>query len=126
MHLLGLDIGTKRTGVAFADTKAGFVVALDTIHHRSVDELCSSLSPIITSKKISELVIGLPRLLDGSEGAQSRSVREAAQSIATMFSLPITFMDERYSSMNATKESADSKAACSIVEVVVSQRKNKY
>ena len=126
MRLLGLDIGTRRTGVAFSEIPPGFIIALNTVHHRSTEDLCSALKAIIAEKKIDELVVGLPRLLDGSEGAQVRIVRETSAMLETMFHLPITFIDERFSSMGATKESADSKAACEILGVVVSQRKNQY
>lgn len=126
MHLLGLDLGTRRTGVAFADTVSGFIVALDTISHKDIQELCTKLKGIIEAKKISELIIGLPRLLDGTEGSQSEIVRGFAEVLETTFMLPVTFIDERFSSMDATKKSADAKAACSILEVVISQRKNQY
>lgn len=121
MRILGLDLGKRRTGVAFADTGPGFVMALDTIKHWTTEELITALQQIITVKKVESLAIGLPRLPDGSEGEQVAYVRSVAGLIGTATQLPIQFIDERYSSYGTTKENADAKAACSIVEIAMNQ-----
>ena len=121
MRILGLDLGKRRTGVAFADTRPGFVMALNTIKHTSTEGLISALQQIITDKKVESLAIGLPRLPDGSEGEQVDYVRSIAELIGSTTHLPIRFIDERYSSYGTTKENADAKAACSIVEIAMSQ-----
>jgi putative Holliday junction resolvase len=121
MRILGLDLGKRHTGVAFVDTVPGFVMALDTIKHKRTEELIEILVRIIKEKNIDALAIGLPRLLDGSEGEQADYVRCIAEEISTAVHLPIQFIDERYSSYGTTKENADAKAACSIVETAMSQ-----
>lgn len=121
MRILGLDLGKRRTGVAFADTGPGFVMALDTIKHTTTEDLIIDLRKIITDKKVETVAIGLPRLPDGSEGEQVNYVRSVAELINTTTHLPIRFIDERYTSYGTTKDNADAKAACSIVEIAMNQ-----
>ncbi len=123
-HLLGLDIGKRRTGVAFADTRSGIVMALDTLHHKDEDELIESIEAIVQERKIEKLAIGIPKLLDGTEGEQASYVRALAEEIGDVTSLPFVLIDERYSSYGTTKENADAKAACSILETALSQHRS--
>jgi putative Holliday junction resolvase len=126
--LLALDIGTRRTGVAYADTASGIVMALETIKHSSDDELTRHVATLVKKMKISELIIGLPKLLDGSEGKQSLLVRSAAQSIVDVVHLPLKFVDERFTSGKRGDKSSDkdARAACAILTVVIDQRRNQY
>lgn len=121
--LLGLDAGTRRTGVAFADTTAGFVMALDTIQHSSPEELIERIAIIAQEKHISEIVIGLPRLPQGEEGKQAGLVRVLADALTKKLQLPITLIDERYSTHGAVPGvDPDAKAACDMLSVVLDQR----
>ncbi len=120
--LLAADIGKRRTGLALADTKAGFIMALDTVKHASDEELLSALSKIITSKKIDELVIGLPLLPQGAEGEQATYVRRIATVCETTFGIPVTLMDERYSTPATRTSDPDAAAACAMLTVVLDQR----
>jgi len=125
--LLGLDAGTRRTGVAFADTKAGFVMALDTIHHKTPEELVTRITELARAKNAAEIIIGLPRLPQGEEGKQAGLVRELATMLEKSLHLPVTLVDERYST-HGTQAGGDSdaKAACEMLSVVVDQRKKDY
>jgi putative transcription antitermination factor YqgF len=113
----------RRTGVAFAKLPEGFVMALDTIKHTSTDELIESLSPIVKERRIDELVVGLPKLPGGKEGEQASIVRSTAMAISTSLLLPVTFIDERFSTKSEHGLDPDAGAACSILNVVVDQRK---
>jgi len=124
-HLLALDIGTKRTGLAYAETGQGFVIALDTVRHDSTDELIALLRPIAQGKKVGELVVGLPRLLSGAEGKQAALVRKAADAIAAALKLPVTFVDERFTSGAGERVDPDARAACAILTIVLNQREKK-
>lgn len=127
MILLGLDIGTKRTGVAYADTSAGFVMALDTIHHTTVDELLARVVQIANEKKASEIIVGLPRLPQGDEGSQATFVRSVVESLKAKISVPLTLVDERYSSYGAgAGTDPDAKAACEMLSLALDMRKKGY
>ncbi len=123
-RLLALDIGNRRTGVAFADEKAGFVMALDTIHHKTPEELFTSIGALITTRGIAELIIGLPRLPQGEEGSQAEKIRGLVTEMKKRFSIKITLMDERYTSFTQQKGiDSDAQAACSLLSVLLDQRK---
>ncbi len=125
--LLGLDVGTKRTGAALADTNAGFVIALDTIHHASPEELGTCIAVLAREKHVSEIIIGLPRLPQGDEGKQALLVRELVTILTENLSQKITLIDERFTSHGATRGmDPDAKAACEMLSVVLDQRKKDY
>ncbi|MBP9850657.1 MAG: Holliday junction resolvase RuvX [Candidatus Peribacteraceae bacterium] len=127
MTLLGIDAGTRRTGVAFADTKAGFVMALDTIKHKTPEELVVRITELAKAKNASEIIMGLPRLPQGEEGRQAGLVRELAAALEKALGIPVQLIDERYSSQGgAHGTDPDAKAACEMLSVVLDQRKKDY
>ena len=97
MRYLGLDIGTRRTGVAYADDATGIPLPLETISHDSFDDLMIALDELITKRKIDYIVVGLPRLLSGEEGSQAQLVRGFSERMKSKWNLPLTLIDERYS-----------------------------
>ncbi len=126
MHLLALDIGMKRTGVAFGDTKSGILMALQTIHHESTSELVKKVEEIFREKKIDALIVGLPLLPSGEEGKQVSIIRKAADEIGKKTGISIEYIDERYTTKNmlkAPKTDPDARAACSLLQVKM-DRKN--
>ena len=58
MNILSLDIGKKRTGVAFATSKDRVAVSLQTIEHESIDSLKEAIDDVIQSKSIECIVVG--------------------------------------------------------------------
>ncbi len=123
---LGVDIGTVRTGVAFADDHAGFIVALETVSHRSMEELAKHIAKIALEKKIDRLIVGLPRLPSGEEGKQAMIVRETTKMIVQSTSLPFEFIDERYTTLGGShkqKTDQDAKAACELLAVLLDRNK---
>ena len=122
--LLALDIGMKRTGVAFSPGGTGIVMALDTIKHRSTQELVEALTKIATEKKFSAIVIGLPLLPQGGEGEQVFLVREVGKAIEAALAIPVSFLDERYTT-SAKRErgtDVDARAACDLLSVALDKR----
>lgn len=123
MRMLALDIGTRRTGVAYGETDTDIVVALDTIAHTSETELADKVSTITKARKIEALVVGLPLLPGGGEGAQSTLVREAVNELTQRTGLPVTFIDERYTTVNTPQTDKDAKSACEILEIALQKRR---
>jgi|AntRauTorckE6833_2_1112554.scaffolds.fasta_scaffold139090_1 putative Holliday junction resolvase len=121
--LLAADIGKRRTGLALADTKAGFIMALDTLHHTSDVELIDLLAKAVKTRKVDEIIIGLPLLPQGKEGEQAAYVRSVATLLGQSVSAPIEFMDERYTSpRNGQPYDPDATAACALLSVALSRR----
>ncbi len=118
-RILSLDIGTRRTGIAYGELPSGIVVALDTIQHDSDAALIDTVVSVVHQRKVGALCIGLPLLLSGHEGKQSDYVRSVGQMLSARLHLPIHWVDERFTTSRAPSSVAhdpDAGAACSIVE----------
>ena len=93
MRILGLDVGESRVGVAASDPMGTTAQPLETV--KRDEKTLDRLREIAEELEADSFVIGLPVLMDGTEGAQARLVREFALSLEDSVGLPITFVDER-------------------------------
>lgn len=117
MKYLGLDIGTRRTGVAIADSDVGVSLALETIGHRSEEELIDAVVTLAHERSVQELVLGLPLLPSGDEGAQVTVVRSTAARLEEKGFI-VHLLDERYSTPRPGEHGdPDSSSACQILQV---------
>ncbi len=98
---LGLDIGRKRIGVSGCDGTGLIATGLTTLQRRSFKELVDELQDLVQARQVQVLVVGLPLTMDGQEGFQSRQVRKVAQGLGQALALPVVFVDERLSSVEA-------------------------
>ncbi len=96
-RVLGLDVGDKTIGVAVSDGLGITAQGVTTIRRQSFDKDFAALEKIIEEYEAARIVIGLPKMMDGTEAVQSGKVREFAAKIEKRFELPITFVDERLS-----------------------------
>ena len=100
--VLALDVGTVRIGVAVADALARLPRPLITLPND--ETFIVQLRQIIATEKVSALVVGLPRSLDGEDTDQTRLVREFVAGWQSLVDLPITYQDEALSSSRAKEE----------------------
>ncbi len=100
--LLGLDYGTRRIGVAVSDETETIASTLGT--HRTPDDgsFFAWLRGVIAARGVTGLVVGLPVEEAGREGEAAARVRVFARRLAEATGLPVTLVDERYSSREAT------------------------
>jgi putative holliday junction resolvase len=117
--LLALDIGRRRTGVAYADTAVGVPLALDTLVHASTEEWMMAIRSIVTEKKIDRIVVGLPLLPSGEEGEQAHFVREWAAVLAARTGAPLSFLDERYTTPGSGDADGDAAAAVELMHMAL-------
>jgi len=101
---LGLDVGKKRIGVAGCDGIGLLASPLTTIDRQSFPQDVAKLSKIITERQITVLVIGLPYSMDGSIGVQAEYVQQFAAKLADALQLPIEYIDERLTSVEAEEQ----------------------
>lgn len=100
---LGLDVGTKRVGVAISDRLFLTAQPLKTLNRQPEISIIEELSKIIKQEKITLLVLGLPKNMDGSIGFQAQDVQNFAKRLEETFTLDIIFEDERLSSKQAER-----------------------
>ena len=101
--IAGLDFGTKTIGVAVSDGLAQVATPLTTIRRKKFSADGAALQQILAERQIAGLVLGLPRNMDGSEGPRCQSTRAFARNLTQLLDLPISFWDERLSTVMAEK-----------------------
>ena len=99
----GLDLGTVTIGVAVSDVMRSVATPLETIQRRKFTLDAARLFEITTHRMIAGLVLGLPRNMDGSEGPRCQATRAFARNLEKLTPLPITFWDERLSTVAAER-----------------------
>jgi putative holliday junction resolvase len=98
---LGLDIGRKRLGVAGCDGTGLIATGITTIYRTSLVEDLKQLQAIVDEREVKVLVIGLPYSLNGNLGSQAKEVQKFTQKIARVLNLPVEYVDERLTSVEA-------------------------
>lgn len=101
--LMGLDLGDKTIGVAVSDTFLSVATPLETVRRRKFGLDAARLQELIAARNVGGLVLGLPRNMDGSEGPRCQSTRAFARNLNKLWDGPITFWDERLSTVAAEK-----------------------
>ncbi len=126
-RFLGLDIGSRRIGIAVSD-EHGFIASPVGYVRRGVAE-DNDLHDLVRRWEPLALVVGLPTGLSGREGPQAADVRSFAESALRAFGLPLHFWDERMTTTiaeraliaggarrSARKEQIDAMAAAVILQ----------
>lgn len=101
--LAGLDLGTKTIGIAVSDRLLSVASPLETIRRRKFTQDADMLFAICAHREIGGLIMGLPRNMDGSEGPRCQSTRAFARNLSRLTELPISFWDERLSTVAAER-----------------------
>ncbi|NKB27166.1 MAG: Holliday junction resolvase RuvX [Rhodobacteraceae bacterium] len=101
--LIGLDLGDKNIGLAVSDTLRGIASPLETIRRKKFSVDAARLLDVIGAREICGIVLGLPMNMDGSEGPRCQSTRAFARNLERLSDLPITFWDERLSTVAAER-----------------------
>ena len=101
--ILGLDLGTKTIGVALSDRLLSVASPLETIKRKKFGIDAARLLDIATTREAGGIILGLPRNMDGSEGPRCQSTRAFARNLTTLTDLPITYWDERLSTVAAER-----------------------
>lgn len=101
--LAGLDFGDKTIGVAISDRLHSVASPTDTIRRKKFTLDAEALLKLLASREVSGIVLGLPRNMDGTEGPRCQKTRAFARNLGQLTDLPITFWDERLSSVAADR-----------------------
>jgi len=101
--LAGLDLGTVTIGVAVSDGFQSVATPLETIKRKKFTIDAEKLLSILKERSIAGIVLGLPRNMDGSEGPRCQSTRSFARNLSRLTDLPISFWDERLSTVAAER-----------------------
>jgi len=101
--VMGLDLGDKTIGVAVSDVLLSVASPLETIRRKKFGVDAARLMDIAEARQIGGILLGLPRNMDGTEGPRCQSTRAFARNLSRLTDLPITFWDERLSTVAAER-----------------------
>jgi putative Holliday junction resolvase len=106
-RVLGIDVGSKTLGLAISDSALAVASPLLTLKRAKFAADAEKLRGIVTERGVGGLVVGLPVAMDGSEGPRCQSVRQFAANLLAVVDLPLTFWDERFSTIGAERPLRD-------------------
>jgi putative Holliday junction resolvase len=119
--VLGIDVGTNRTGVAISDPLEVTCTPLPVIRERDQAKVLLTVVALAAENDAGEIVVGLPRPLRGGPNEQMETVRAFSERLAGMTKTPVLTWDERYTSKLAEggaqrNGELDSVAACYMLQ----------
>jgi putative Holliday junction resolvase len=103
MRLLGLDVGDKRVGIALSDESATLATGLATLERVGPKKDLKAIAALVREHDVSDVVVGLPRSLDGSLGPQAQKVLQFMDDLRPVVKVPVVSWDERFTSSMATQ-----------------------
>ncbi|MCU0533742.1 MAG: Holliday junction resolvase RuvX [Hydrococcus sp. Prado102] len=101
---LGLDVGKKRIGVAGCDGTGLIATGLTTIERTSFARDVELLKQLVEEREASLLVVGLPYSMNGTIGFQAQQVQKFATRLSAALQLPVEYIDERLTSIEAEQQ----------------------
>ena len=109
--LMGLDLGEKTIGVAVSDTRRSVATGIKTIKRTKFHQDLKILMQVIEDRDIKGVILGLPKNMNGTEGPRCQSTRAFAKNMSVTVLLPITFWDERLSTVAAERSLIEANAS---------------
>jgi putative Holliday junction resolvase len=103
MKVLGLDIGEKRIGIAVSDALGCTAQGLTVLHRSGADDDIGAIQELIEASQVTEVVVGLPKNMDGSLGEGAQKVMSFVSKLEELLSIPVVLWDERLTTAEATR-----------------------
>ncbi len=101
MRIMGVDYGDARTGVALSDLRCSIVGTTSVIHSHDPEKTLAELTSIARANGVTQIVVGLPKNMDGSEGPRAELCRAFADRVGEVTGLPVAMWDERRTTVEA-------------------------
>ena len=100
---MGLDVGDKRIGVALSDPEGILASPLTIVNCTDERADLEAIVDIIHRNQVGQIIVGLPRSMDGSIGKQAEKVRSFVERLRNHTDVPVAFRDERLSTVSAKR-----------------------
>ena len=138
MRIMAVDLGLVRTGLAISDEMEMLASPIGTITERNLDTLVGTVAEKAIQYGAQELVVGLPRNMDGSKGESAQRAEAFSEKLHLETGLPVALWDERLTTMSAIgylnntnvrgkkrKKIVDTVSATIILEDYLQNRRNR-
>lgn len=102
-RILGLDVGSRRIGVAVSDPLGITAQGLETIQRENKRLDFGKLEKVVREYGVAEIVVGYPLRMSGAEGQQAEKMQRFAEELRQRFRLPVHLWDERLTSAQANR-----------------------
>lgn len=103
MKYLGVDYGTKRTGLAISDGSGRVAVLKETITEDSQDQVIERMKEIVTEDDVECVIVGLPINMDGEPTEMTQQVERFVEKLRNHITVPVQTADERLTTEMAKK-----------------------
>lgn len=103
IRAMGLDLGTKTIGVAVSDELGITAQAVTTVRRQGLARDLAALKALIDERGVTQLVLGLPLNMDGSEGPRAQATRKFGEALEKATGLPLHYQDERLTTVEAER-----------------------
>ena len=138
MKILAVDYGDARTGLAISDATELLATAITPqIEEKSMNKVAQAVVDTARARGAERIVLGLPRNMDGTEGARAQKSRKLGEKIAQLWGREVVMWDERRTTVSAAailaenevfgkkrKQILDSVSATVILEGYMAWRRN--
>ena len=101
-RVLGLDVGSRRVGVALSDATSCIAAPHATLVHRGLRRLVAELVAVCRAEQVSQVVIGIPLHADDSAGSAARLPNRVADEMRGA-GYPVDLWDESYTTVSARR-----------------------
>ena len=116
MRILSLDVGEKRIGMAVSDALGLIAQQLETLTRSNETDDFIRIRDIVKDKEVSEIVVGFPLNMDGTEGPKAAEINKFIEGLKKECSVPMKIWDERLTTREANRI---------LIEADVSRKKRK-
>lgn len=103
MKYIGIDYGTKRTGIAISDPDGRLAVVKETIHAESQHESIARIKQIVEEDHVDVVVVGLPVNLESQPTEMTHQVQRFIEKLRNHLTVPVQTVDERLTSEMAAQ-----------------------
>jgi len=109
VRALGLDLGSKRIGVAVSD-RSGTIASPLTVLQRSGSRRTDHerIAALVREEEAELVVVGMPRSLSGAQGPAARAATAEIAALASVVDVPVETSDERFTTVTANRALAES------------------
>ena len=102
MRVIGIDLGSKRIGIALSDSDLTVATPLDVVERSgNVEKDHIAILKITDEWEVQKIIVGLPISLDGTLGPSAQSVMDEIKKLKNVTDIPIETHDERFTTVTA-------------------------